>query len=321
MSSACLVRRVSIPRALSATSTLSTPELIQKLDQYTSIDSFAGQVTVGVTAYFTNKDQAKEYVRADGVIRLRRPQNIGMRVSFISARIADMVSDGQEFKLAIYKPEDARQFVRGTNLKELERMAEAEIQSSTNRRLAEAGGLVNMRPQHITDAFLIKRPTDQERTRIFREEVRQLEEIGSGKKGKIERSYYVLYVLEEIDGKTELRRKFWFDRTQPNTPLVRQQIFENSVGRLGSDISYINWREHDGRLVPGAVKIDRKNDGYCLEIASDFDSLAINQQIPDSAFELPNSENLKEVNLDDPQPRKATVNNVVPKPKAANSHH
>jgi hypothetical protein len=285
---------------------LSTADLVTKLESYCGIESFAAQTDFGVVVYFTASSKAKEYANAAGQIRLRRPQNIGVRVSFVGAKIADMVSDGQQFRLAIYKPEDSRRFIRGSNLKDIERMAAAEIQNSKDPRLVEAGGLVNMRPQHITDAFLIKPPAESERPNVFREEVRQVEdELPGKKKRRVERSYYVLYVLERSEnGRAELRRKFWFDRTQKDTPLVRQQIFENSVGRLGSDIYYSDWSEVNGKLVPGKVVIDRRNDGYRLELKPELDALAINENIPDTVFTLENTENLKEINLD--EPRKAS---------------
>src|SRR6185295_12060221 len=138
-------------------------------------------------------------------------------------------------------------------------------------QLTKAGGLVNMRPQHITDSFLIKPITESDRPNCFREEVRQVEaDIRPGKKNRlIERSYYVVYVLERDEkGQLKLRRKFWFDRSQNGTPLVRQQTFENGVGRLASDVTYSEWftPANSDSQWPKHVIIDRRSDGYRLDL-------------------------------------------------------
>ncbi|HJZ67471.1 MAG TPA: hypothetical protein VKF81_04945, partial [Blastocatellia bacterium] len=119
-----------------------------------------------------------------------------MNVTFVGATVAEMVSDGQKFKLKILRPESKRRFIYGSNLAEIDRMNVEEIRETKDAQLAKAGGLVNMRPQHITDSFLIKPITASDRLNAFREEVRQVEEDKRpGKKSRlVERSYYVIYV-------------------------------------------------------------------------------------------------------------------------------
>src|SRR5262249_15809727 len=156
---------------------------------------------------------------------------------------------------------------------------------------------VNMRPQHITDSLLIQ-PVDNLKD-VFREEVVQEEaDTRPNHKGKrVSRSYYVLYVLEH-NGTTQLLRKFWFDRTKPVNPLPRQQTF-NQDGRLASDISYAEWFQvqNSTNSIPKHVTIDRRNDGYRLDMYIE-DSAQVNFELHDDIFKLKNDENLKEVNLD-----------------------
>jgi hypothetical protein len=286
--------------------------LINRINAYSEINTFSAQAeNVVVRNYFTGVGtKADEFPAAAGLIRFQRPENTRMRVTFLGKKIADMVSDGQEFQLAIFYPTDKRRFIHGSNLKDIDRMNAQELQNKKDPRLKEAGGLVNMRPQHITDSFLIKPLTQGARNDVFREELRQAEpDKRPGKKNRlVEKTYYVLYVLEHgNNGQAKLRRKFWFDRTMPDTPLVRQQIFENGEGRLVSDVVYSNWFSvaNAASKLPGLVIIDRRSDGYRLEIEIEQSSVEINAQLPDTTFKLENTENLEDLNLD--APRKAAV--------------
>jgi hypothetical protein len=120
----------------------------------------------------------------------------------------------------------------------------------------------------------------------------------------IERTYYILYVLERTDsGKLLLRRKFWFDRTQDGAPLTRQQTFENGEGRLGSDVFYSGFFQvhNSDRLWAEAIDIERRNDGYGIRLRLDKGSVEVNLELPPSTFVLENTQRLKEINLDEPR--------------------
>jgi undecaprenyl-diphosphatase len=250
-----------------------------------------------------------------------------MNVTFIGAKVAEMVSDGQRFKLAMYRPQDKRRFIYGSNLTDIERMNATEIKQTNDPQLTKAGGLVNMRPQHITDSFLIKPIAENDRPNAFREEVRQVEaDTRPGKKNRlVERSYYVVYVLErDHNGQLKLRRKFWFDRSQTGCPLVRQQTFENSVGRLAGDVTYSDWFTvpNSSSAWPGHVIIDRRNDGYRLDLRLVAETVEVNADLPITTFDLENTEKLEELNLDAPHkaaneaPGKPNVTSLVAVPFA-----
>ncbi|HYV04147.1 MAG TPA: hypothetical protein VFB82_06170 [Blastocatellia bacterium] len=299
------VRRVNVNEQLPVSEALSTDQLISRINSYNEIRTFSAQATVVVRNYFTGDGgKADEFPSATGLIRFQRPENTRMKVTFTGFQVADMVSDGHSYKLAIYRPSESRRFFFGTNLKQIEHLDAAEIRETKDKRLTEAGGLLNLRPQHITDSFLIKPIADGERINVFREELRQVETDTrpNKKKGLVERTYYVLYVLERDDsGQVKLRRKFWFDRNQPDTPLVRQQTFENGNGKLASDVTFSSWFNipNSGRKWPGQVTIDRRNaDGYRLELKLEPDTVEINSDLPDTTFKLENTERLPEVDLD-----------------------
>lgn len=323
-STAC-VRKVTIPEPLPVNAPLATEELISRINRYQEVKTFSSQGTVYVRNYLTGRaTKAEEFPEANQLIRLQRPENIRMLVKapVVNSEVADMVSDGSHFWLAIYYPKNKRQFVRGTNLDRYEELTASALSESQDSELAQAGGLLNMRPQHITDAFLIK-PT-QDDAQVVREEVRQIErDDRPGKRNKlVERSYYVLYVIERgVAGGPELRRKFWFDRTIGGTPLVRQQTFDNGSGRLASDISYSDWFSvpNNHWVWPGRVLIDRRNDGYRIDLRIVKSSVEINTELPETTFILENTQGLKDVDLDARRKMSAspgrTPQAVPPKPQ------
>jgi hypothetical protein len=307
LGSAC-VRRVNVNELLPVKEHLSTDQLIDRINAYSQIQTFSAQADVTVWNYFTGeKEKADEFPSATGLIRFKRPENSRMKVTFLSADVADMASDGQMFKLKILRPQEKRRFIYGSNLTDIERMNAAEIKGTNDPQLTKAGGLINMRPQHITDSFLIKPITETDRPNAFREEVRQVEQDtrdGKKKNRLVERSYYVVYVLERGDkGEVKLRRKFWFDRSQTGTPLVRQQTFENGVGRLASDVAYSDWftAPNSNSVLPKHVTIDRRNDGYRLDMKLVTETVEVNAELPATTFDLQNTENLDEMNLDEPR--------------------
>ena len=314
LSSACILpRKVAVPEVLPLNAPLTSTELIQRINDYARVKSFSAQTTVYVRDYLTGeRAKAKDFPGATGLIRLQRPENVRMLVSFLGMNIADMTSDGQKFRLAIFQPDHARAFVRGSNLKEYHRMEAAELKETDNPSLKEAGALANIRPQHVTSAFLI-RPIDLQHDEFLREESRLIEpDTESGKKGRmVERSYYILYILEHgTGGQVFLRHKYWFDRTREGTPLVRQQIFENGDGKLGTDIFYngLYQMKDQGLVWPEKVRIERRNDGYSIEMELDKETVEINAELPATTFVLENTERLKEIDLDIPrQPRNDTA--------------
>src|SRR5215216_2045772 len=211
LGSAC-VRKVTVNEVLPVNTPLTTDELINRINAYSEVKTFAAQADVVVRNYFTGVGtKAEEFPQATGLIRFQRPESTRMRVTFLSKKVADMVSDGHSFRLALYYPNDKRRFVYGSNLTDFERMNLEEVKGAKDPQLSQAGGLVNMRPQHITNSFLVKAITPECRNHVFREEVRQVEpDTRPGKKNRlVERTYYVVYVLDQDEkGQAKLRRKF-----------------------------------------------------------------------------------------------------------------
>jgi hypothetical protein len=164
----------------------------------------------------------------------------------------------------------------------------------------------NVRPQHITDAMLV-RPTEAEKI-YLQSTIYQIEEDENQKKNsplrKVMRGYYLLDELKKEDnGDLKVARRFWFDRVG-GIRLARQQLFDVK-GEIESDIVYgregnlTNTGEYNN--LPLRIQITRPKDGYTISLTYQSPaSVTINGKgYQASAFELKNTWGLEEVNLDD----------------------
>jgi outer membrane lipoprotein-sorting protein len=304
LSAAGCVRDVRVPPQLRLQPRLTLPHIVDRIKRYGDVQEISAPVTLrfrDLRGAATGKN--KEYPAANGRLILSRPERIRLVVTapIIGKRIADMVSNGEKFRLKVLWPEDKRKFIRGSNAGRYKRI-EGEGQSS-DPALQQAGTLANIRPQHLTDAFLVKPlELDGADTVYFLDEVPRTERdtrSGAKERAEVTRTYYVLTLLERIDGGPEVRvqRKLWFDRTRPGTPLARYEIYEE--GRAATVVTY---DEHmtleGGRTWPGRVRIERVVDDYSVDVLFERSGIEINGGIPETAFELENEENLEIIDLD-----------------------
>jgi hypothetical protein len=299
------VRNVTVPRLLPVEPNLTLDQLVARVNDY----GRELQISAPVTLQFRDRQGAvsgknKEYPAADGRLVLLRPNNIRLQVKFpvVGTKVADMASDGEQFQVKVYYPENKRKFIRGSNAGRYKRV-EADT-STADPALQRAGALANMRPQHLTDAFLIKPVAlDGVQTVYFLDEDRVIERDtrpGAKKGAEVERRYYVLTLLERVDGGPEARvtRRLWFDRTQTGTPLARQELYED--GRIATRVVYSGFFTTAGSLAwPERVQIERIEDGYSVDVIFERSDVEINgERVPDEAFILANTEQFEAVDLD-----------------------
>jgi hypothetical protein len=295
---------VSVPVELPTQAPLTTDALVARVNGLVGVE----RIQATVSLRFRDLRQAaegknKEYPAADGILILSRPESIRLRIKapFVGKRLADMVSDGTKFRLALYYPENKRRFVYGSNAGRYKRI-EANTQTD-NPELQRAGALANIRPQHLTDAFLLKPLTlDIPNGVFFLDETRRIESDdrpGAKKTQQVVRHYYTLTMLERTGDGPEARvvRRLWFDRTRSGTPLVRQEVYEN--GELATDIRYEDYApSSSGTIWPQRVTIERVQDGYSVDVIFEPNALTINGELPEEVFNLKNEDNLEEVDLD-----------------------
>ena len=212
-------------------------------------------------------------------------------------RIADMVSDGTKFSVKVLYPEDKRKFLFGSN-EGLYRRVETGMQAS-DPELQRAGALANIRPQHLTAAFLMA-PFDlaTDNGVYVLDEERRLEP-GLKKDEQVIRTFYVLTLLERTGNGAEARvvRRLWFDRCKTGTPLARQDLYED--GRVATTVQYEGTiRSEDGRPWVDRVSIERVDDLYAVDVLFAEGALTLDGEVPDEAFTLDNDENLEIIDLD-----------------------
>jgi hypothetical protein len=223
--------------------------------------------------------------------------------------IAQMTSDGEQFRVAVLKGDDKyKRFVKGTNNAVYEKLDPEPAASPTkNQKKGEKetiNALSNLRPQHLTDAFMI-RPIDPNGSMIYAQSEFFQEEVdtrrGAQKGARVMRPYYVLDEFSQPQGtESKLTRRFWFDRVS-GIRLARVQSYDDR-GLLVTDVAYFNERQLGSgptATLPSRIDITRPQDQYKLSITyQDTSSVELNRSYGPKAFVLENKWGLPEVDLD-----------------------
>jgi hypothetical protein len=270
---------------------------------------------------FADVGIAEKYKQADGTITLQRPGKVYLviQVPFIATDIAQMTSDGESFRVAVLQGDDKyRRFVKGTNNAVYEKLelngggAEAGKKKKVMSGKETVSALANLRPQHLTEAFMIGPVGNQpglvySKSEFFQEEpdIRLRAKKGS----RVVRGYYLLEEFSPTSAdELRLLRRFWFDRVG-GIRLARLQTYDDK-GLLITDIAY--WDDKaigpDGRKLPSRIDITRPHDHYRLSLSYQApDSMNIDDEYPAKAFVLENRWQLPEVDLDAQQNKRAKV--------------
>jgi len=293
--------KVPVPVVLPPVATMTPANLLAEINSEAAENTIQARVMLDFEDFAQAAKGTKRSIpTVNGLLVMKRPESIRLLVEapLFSLKIADMVSDGQNFKVAIFWPDSSRKFLIGSNLRAYQKLRETS--KNSNPDLARAGALANIRPQHLTDAILINGVNSGPNSLYFVEEDSEIEADPNpnAKRGaQVNRPYYVVALLENRgDGSSELQRRFWFDRTQNGAPLTRQQIFEH--GTPISDVTYEGPFQVSGHQFYKKVYIQRRDDAYAVTVSFVPESVQINNEIPQTAFVLENESGLPVVNLD-----------------------
>ena len=176
------------------------------------------------------------------------------------------------------------------------------VAASIRSSVLAAHALSNLRPQHLTDALMI-RPIDLHTPGLIyaQSEFYQSEKDPAPQSTKrVVRGYYLLDELQPGDnGSARLLRRFWFDRVN-GVRLARQQTF-NEKGVLITDVSYGESRKFgdSNTLMPVQVSLTRPQDHYKITITYQApESVSVDHDYPPEVFVLENKWGLREVDLD-----------------------
>lgn len=300
-------KKIAVPERLVPMSEASRDRLLQEVNRLSAVESIHGKVDIQFEdTSFATSGIADQYRLADGDITLQRPGKIYLVIQFTFVDIAQMASDGEHFRVAVLKGEEKyKRFVKGTNSVVYPKLETEESASASDQRKSEkqtVSALSNLRPQHLTDAFMI-RPVDRNlvyvRSEFFQEEPDARRQAKKG--ARVMRPYYL---LEEVsvptDGEARISRRFWFDRVS-GIRLARVQSYDDK-GLLVTDVSYSNERPLGSGAtasLPSRIEITRPQDQYKLNITyQDASSVELNRQYGPKAFVLENKWQLPEVDLD-----------------------
>lgn len=318
-------KKVQVPPLLTPLADASTNQLMGEVNRLAALDSLHGKVDIIFEdTSFAEQGVADKYRQADGTLIVQRPGKIYLiiQVPFIATDIAQMTSDGQSFRVAVLQGEDRyKRFVKGTNNAVYEKleMDGAETDPSKKKKkmtgMETVNALSNLRPQHLTEAFMISpilpsRDTGMiySKSEFFQEETDARPQ--AKKNSRVVRGYFV---LEEISaptaGESRLLRRFWFDRVA-GIRLARIQTF-NERAELITDVAYLDDKAFGANALklPSRIDITRPHDHYRLSITYQSPaSVDIDREFRPEAFVLENRWKLPEVDLDARGARPAPIN-------------
>ena len=305
---------VKVPQLLTPLSTTSTPQLIAEVNRLATVKSLRGKVDIQFQDNsFAETGLAEKYRTADGTVFLQRPGQIYLKIQapFVGTNIAEMTSDGERFRVAVLQGDEKyRRFVRGTNSAQYPQLpmngngAVKKGKGMDDKRTVSV--LSNLRPQHFTDALLIRpiQPREESgfvyaRSEVYEEEA---DTRPRAKKGaRVVRGYYLLDELAP-GGETGVRllRRFWFDRVG-SIRLARLQTYDKD-GSLMTDVVYTDLKsfgESGSLMMPSRVEITRPQDLYKLSVTYQSpESVIVDKQYESTVFVLENEWQLPEVDLD-----------------------
>ena len=301
---------VAVEKLLAPLSEANTAQLVSEVNRLVAARSIHGKVDIQFEdTSFATSGIAEKYRTAEGSITLQRPAKVYLVVEGpFATEVAQMTSDGEHFRIAILKGDDKyHRFVRGTNQAiypklETDSDGTAAKKGKPNTEAQTVNALSNLRPQHLTDALMI-RPIDLQAPGLIyaQSEFYQSEKDPASQSNKrVVRGYYLLDELQPGDkGSARLLRRFWFDRVN-GVRLARQQTF-NEKGVLITDVSYGESRKFgdSNALMPVQVGLTRPQDHYKITITYQApESVSVDHDYPPEVFVLENKWGLREVDLD-----------------------
>ncbi len=293
------VSDTTIPRLLSPLVEAKFESLVDQLKPFTDLQSLRAW---SVYIRFLDAESAERYREAEAILVLKRPDRIRLivQVPVVKTKLAEMVSESNHFKVAIY-PSDYRRFLIGTN--------DADY-SVWREKLGQKGrsALISARPFHFTESLMMQPLSLNDPRFAYGLEEALLEEPdtrqGAKKGAKVLRSFYVVSELELAPGNqgpAGVRRRFWFDRTN-KARLARQQIFDNG-GRLITEVHYSDYKKLSAGSEsdwPSVMLVIRPHDNYSARLTFSEERFENNVDLPANAFVLENTEALPETDLDKP---------------------
>ena len=308
-----IIKKESKTPALLKTENANQADLMKEVNRFARVSSIRASMDLKFEDNSFAEFGLKEaYRNAPGEIVVQRPGKILIKIKapFIGSDIVQMTSNGETFRVAILQDGGSgkyKKFVKGTNnadYSKLRKTLDSNIGSDGKVVKQNVNAFANLRPQHFTDAMLVRPTSDAfvyTQSSIFEIE----DDVTVNNKSpvrKVMRGYYMLdEFLKQDDGMLKIERRFWFDRVG-GIRLARQQIFD-AAGEIESDIVY----GKEGNLtdtgnyanLPLQIQVTRPKEKYSMKLSYPTpETVTIGNTFPATAFVLQNTWNLEEVDLD-----------------------
>lgn len=297
------------------TSNATQDVLLAQVDYFAKVNSMRAKMYLKFEDNsFAKQGIAEKYKSADGEVFVQRPASILMKVKvpIIKTDVAQMASNGKTFCVAILQDGGSgkfKKFLCGTNNTDYSLLQDrvVSLENAGSKELKKnVNAFSNLRPQHFTDAILV-RPIDKTKytyiqSTILQEEVDFKLMKKKSPLGWVLRGYYLVdEYSKDAEKGLVISRRFWFDRVG-GINLARQQIFD-SKGEIESDIIYGKkgqLTKNGNYNLPLQIEVTRPKEQYKLRLTYQTPkSVLIGKPFPEKGFILKNRWNLEELNLDD----------------------
>jgi outer membrane lipoprotein-sorting protein len=221
------------------------------------------------------KNRVKDNPQVAGLILVRKPEMLRMRiyVPVLHNVMADMVSNGKKFELA--SPIKSKFYV-GSNQQPVKPSPQP---------------LENLRPQHISDALLIKPIEEGKEIAVLENTTEVVKDPKTHK--DVEQLAYTVVVIDKDNAGYYLSRKIVFSRTDL---LPHEQSIYNRQGQLVTFVRYENFSDYSGLLLPAIVSIQRPIEGYGITIS--MVKVEVNVPLTDEQFVLTQPPGSQLIDLD-----------------------
>jgi outer membrane lipoprotein-sorting protein len=262
-----------------STATLKDATLEQLVESINTnaekLKTLKATVDIDSSVFEEKKDRVKDNPQVAGVILVRKPEMLRMRiyVPVLHNVMADMVSNGKNFELA--SPIKSKFYV-GSNQQPVKPSPQP---------------LENLRPQHISDALLLKPIEEGKEIAVLENTTEVVKDPKTHK--DVEQLAYTVLVVDKDSAGHYLSRKIVFSRTDL---LPHEQSIYDRQGRLVTFVRYENFTNYSEIPLPAIVSIQRPIEGYGITIS--MVKVEVNVPLTDEQFVLTQPPGSQVINLD-----------------------
>jgi outer membrane lipoprotein-sorting protein len=277
--SGCGLRTSHPIKMRASTAALREATLEQLLENINSnaakLQTLKATVDIDSSVLEQKKEKVTDNPQIAGYILMRKPDMLRMigLVPVVHNHAFDMVTNGKKFEFAI---PPRNKFYVG---------------SDQQPQKPAADPLLNLRPQHISDALLLK-PIDPEKEIVVLEHTTEIVKDPKTHKDA-EQDAYTVQVIDRDEAGPFLSRKIVFSRTDL---MPHEQYIYDRQGRLVTFARYENFANKAGVMFPGIISIQRPIEGYSLTIS--IVKLDVNVPLTDDQFVLTQPPGSQLINLD-----------------------